>query len=155
MCVYSYIYIYTIHEYKSFRTILEHFPETSFRHMLRSILPARHSNFCSRRQSPRVSDDIYVPKHPSEIMTPLWHHGTIAPRAPPKIRVCPKTNLSSEGVLRAWRAGAHAETLGNVYSFAHAKYIRKKVHISWPSHFYLFEKVLFGLAALRAPTVRP
>ena len=33
-----------------------------------------------------------------------------------------KGNLSLEGVLRAYEAGARAETIGNVYSFVHAKY---------------------------------
>ena len=60
-------------------------------------------------------------------MAPLWHHGTIAPRAPKKnqnkiVGKYPNVNLSFEGVLRATGASAHAETIGNVYSFAHAKY---------------------------------
>ena len=61
------------------------------------------------------------------IMDPLWHHGTIAPRASQKINFllweyCPKVNLSFEGVLRAEGAGAQAGSIGNVYSIAHAKY---------------------------------
>ena len=59
-------------------------------------------------------------------MAPLWHHGTIAPRAAQKdlliFEKYAKVDLSFEGVLRVEGAGAHAETIGNVYSFAHAKY---------------------------------
>ena len=65
-------------------------------------------------------------------MVPLWHHGIIAPRAPKKNTYfiififlggkCPKVNLSFEGVLRVYVDSAHAETTGNVYSYAHAKY---------------------------------
>ena len=34
----------------------------------------------------------------------------------------PKVNLSFEGVVRAYGASAHAESIENAYSFAHAKY---------------------------------
>ena len=61
-----------------------------------------------------------------------WHGPTVAPwnhipQGSPKriiicLEKCPKINLSFERVLRASRASAHAETIGNVYSFAHAQY---------------------------------
>ena len=55
----------------------------------------------------------------------------------------------------AWE---YAATIGNSYSFAHAKYGAnpKEKHIFRDFVFLGFlEKVLLGLSALRAPTVAP
>ena len=60
-------------------------------------------------------------------MAPLWNHGAIASRASENnkkgiVGKCTKTILSVEEVLGAHGASAHAETIGNVSGFAHAKY---------------------------------
>ena len=76
----------------------------------------------SKEASP---DFCAKPKRP---MAPLWHHETIAPRAPKKNKQIivdkkktRKANLSFEGALIASGPGEHAENIGNAYSFAHAK----------------------------------
>ena len=54
-------------------------------------------------------------------------HGAMAPlRLPKRIKTKmvekdPKANLSFDGVLRAWGAGAHAGFIANLYSLAHAR----------------------------------
>ena len=67
-------------------------------------------------------------------------------------------HLNFEGCLRAYGAGAHAETMGNVCSFAHAKYganpcqgplFRDQIT------FFFFATILWELSALRASTVGP
>ena len=93
-------------------------------------------------------------------MAPLWNHGTIAPKAllnkkKENIGKEQKTTLSFEGVVRVYGAGAHAETIGNVCSFAHAKYaanpcperlLRDQITI-----FIFVATIILGPSALRAP----
>ena len=67
----------------------------------------------------------------SMVIAPLWHHGSIAPRAP-DLEKCPNLNLSFEVVLRAWGADAHAETIGNVY-------IQKLVRLCGPQQYTKYD----------------
>ena len=62
--------------------------------------------------------------------------------------------INFEGVLRASGASAHAETIGNVRRFVHAKYgANLQEKRLFRDHFFCFENILWGLSALRAPTV--
>ena len=64
-----------------------------------------------------------------------------------------------EGVLRGKGASAHAEAIGNICSFAHAKYggnpCLGRLFRDQITFRLLFATIILGLSALRAPTVGP
>ena len=87
---------------------------------------------CATREGTRyMSTLVWWRTKPFWAWWKIWPYcGTMEPlpqRLPKMINIafldiCPKVSLSFEGVLRAWGARAHVETIGNGYSFAHAKY---------------------------------
>ena len=93
-------------------------------------------------------------------MAPRWHHGTIAPRALKKKEtiIVEKMSKSKSSILGRFKGLGGMGVCGN-----HAKWLQlrackiwwisvRKTPVSWPNYFFeIFEKVLLGLSAFRAP----